>query len=93
MGGAADIPQRASSPLKRRASDLEGDIPHSQKNDVDMIGVPSSDILEPPGALDSQRPQATDKKGNEPDIDSCKTSTGEPQSPVSQNAVEIGMST
>ncbi|KUJ19216.1 UCH-domain-containing protein [Mollisia scopiformis] len=43
MGGAADLPQRSSSPLKRPASDLETDIPSSQKDDVDMIPVPSSE--------------------------------------------------
>jgi ubiquitin carboxyl-terminal hydrolase 4/11 len=43
MGGAADLPQRSSSPLKRRASDLEAsDVHSSQKDDVDMISVPPS---------------------------------------------------
>ncbi|TAQ84249.1 hypothetical protein B7494_g7427 [Chlorociboria aeruginascens] len=45
MGGAADIPNRASSPLKRRASDLDGDVPSDQQDDVDMI-VPLSDHSE-----------------------------------------------
>lgn len=41
MGGAADLPQRSSSPLKRPASELEAEIPSSQRDDVDMIRVPS----------------------------------------------------
>ena len=47
MGGAADLPQRSSSPLKRRASDLESEVPSSQKDDIDMISVPPSDPSEP----------------------------------------------
>lgn len=43
MGGAEDLPNRASSPLKRRASDLDLEDASSQKDDVDMITVPSSD--------------------------------------------------
>ncbi|KAF8861355.1 UCH-domain-containing protein [Acephala macrosclerotiorum] len=46
MGGAADLPQRSSSPLKRPASDLEGEAQSSQKDDVDMISVPSSEPTE-----------------------------------------------
>lgn len=41
MGSAADLPQRSSSPLKRRASDLEAEVSSSQKDDVDMVAVPS----------------------------------------------------
>jgi ubiquitin carboxyl-terminal hydrolase 4/11 len=43
MGGAEDLPKRASSPLKRPASDLEPEDASSQKEDVDMIAVPPSD--------------------------------------------------
>lgn len=51
MGGAADLPQRSSSPLKRTASDLdESDVASSQKDDVDMVPVPQSD---PPELGDS----------------------------------------
>jgi ubiquitin carboxyl-terminal hydrolase 4/11/15 len=46
MGGAADLPQRSSSPLKRRASDLEWEAQSSQ-NDVDMIVVPEEASSEP----------------------------------------------
>jgi len=52
MGGAADLPQRSSSPLKRRASDLDGEHEHkaevtlSEKEDVDMVTVPHSDEQE-----------------------------------------------
>ncbi|ESZ93218.1 hypothetical protein SBOR_6374 [Sclerotinia borealis F-4128] len=42
MGGAEDIPQRSSSPLKRPASELETDVLlSSQKEDVDMVMVPT----------------------------------------------------
>lgn len=41
MGGAADIPHRSSSPLKRRASSMEPDgDPTDAKEDVDMINAP-----------------------------------------------------
>ena len=51
MGGAADLPQRSSSPLKRRASDLDGDrqnkeVIASQKEDVEMVTAPQSDQSE-----------------------------------------------
>ena len=58
MGGAADFPQRSSSPLKRRAEDLDADAQaeaqSSQKDDVDMIVVPEPDSPETPDA--STRP-------------------------------------
>lgn len=63
MGGAADLPQRSSSPLKRRASDLEdSDVPSSQKDDVDMVPVPPSDPSEPPKSTDTthERAQSVD---------------------------------
>ncbi|KAI0200416.1 hypothetical protein F4808DRAFT_159003 [Astrocystis sublimbata] len=44
MGGAADFPERASSPLKRRASSMEPDVDTQDADvDVDMINVPASD--------------------------------------------------
>jgi ubiquitin carboxyl-terminal hydrolase 4/11 len=44
MGGAADFPERASSPLKRRASSIEPETEAQNANeDVDMVTVPSSD--------------------------------------------------
>ncbi|CZT06858.1 related to ubiquitin C-terminal hydrolase [Rhynchosporium graminicola] len=67
MGGAAEHPHRASSPLKRRASDLEPDASPSQKDDVDMIMVPESDHPEPTiDAKSSQvRAQSIDMLRNE----------------------------
>ena len=56
MGGAADLPQRSSSPLKRRASDLEADVRSSQKDDVDMIAVPESTPLKSDASIRSTRP-------------------------------------
>lgn len=59
MGGAADLPQRSSSPLKRRASDLEAsDVPSSQKDDVDMVPVPSPEQLEPSKSTDTTQDRA-----------------------------------
>ena len=52
MGGAADLPQRSSSPLKRRASDLDGEddpkaeATSNQEEDVDMVTVPQSGLPE-----------------------------------------------
>jgi ubiquitin carboxyl-terminal hydrolase 4/11 len=46
MGGAADFPQRSSSPLKRPASDLEQETPPATEEDVEMDALPPSD---PPG--------------------------------------------
>jgi hypothetical protein len=46
MGGAADFPQRSSSPLKRPASDLEQEKPLPTEEDVEMDALPPSD---PPG--------------------------------------------
>jgi len=44
LGGAADINQRSSSPLKRRASsmDLENDPADPRQEDVDMIALPET---------------------------------------------------
>ncbi|PVH82524.1 UCH-domain-containing protein [Cadophora sp. DSE1049] len=71
MGGAADLPQRSSSPLKRRASDLEAEVSSSQKDDVDMIMVPESDL--PESANDNQssrnRAQSVDMLRNEDQVD------------------------
>jgi ubiquitin carboxyl-terminal hydrolase 4/11/15 len=52
MGGAEDAPHRSSSPLKRRASNLE----EEEKEDIDMITVPDA-----PEATDTAtRPQSVD---------------------------------
>jgi hypothetical protein len=48
MGGAADYPQRSSSPLKRPASDLEQETPLPIIEDVEMDSLPAS---EPPGMM------------------------------------------
>jgi ubiquitin carboxyl-terminal hydrolase 4/11/15 len=69
MGGAADLPQRSSSPLKRRASDLDSEVQSSQKDDVDMISVALSDPPEPPEtsttATRSKRAQSVDMLRND----------------------------
>ncbi|KAI1353065.1 hypothetical protein F5Y01DRAFT_67231 [Xylaria sp. FL0043] len=44
MGGAADFPERASSPLKRSASSMDPEtVPQNASEDVDMITVPPPD--------------------------------------------------
>jgi hypothetical protein len=41
MGGGTDLPQRSSSPLKRRASSMEPEQDNVEaQEDVDMIAVP-----------------------------------------------------
>ncbi|RYP15060.1 hypothetical protein DL765_005954 [Monosporascus sp. GIB2] len=42
MGGAAEFPDRASSPLKRRASSMDPEAEPDAKEDVDMIAAPPS---------------------------------------------------
>ncbi|KAI1078420.1 UCH-domain-containing protein [Whalleya microplaca] len=47
MGGAAEFPDRASSPLKRRASSMEPDNNEQDANeDVDMITAPPSETMD-----------------------------------------------
>ncbi|KAN0095576.1 UCH domain containing protein [Hyaloscypha variabilis] len=81
MGGAADLPQRSSSPLKRRASDLDGEVQSSQKDDVDMISVPPSDPAESADALTSatrsKRAQSVDMLRSENEDAAADVSTGE----------------
>ena len=46
MGGAADLPQRSSSPLKRRASSMEPDQDQADvKEDVDMLSASGSHTM------------------------------------------------
>ncbi|OTA95793.1 hypothetical protein M434DRAFT_9452 [Hypoxylon sp. CO27-5] len=54
MGGAAEFPERASSPLKRRASSMDPDAADQDATeDVDMITAPTSD------SLDTSKPEQT----------------------------------
>ncbi|KAK4218084.1 UCH-domain-containing protein [Rhypophila decipiens] len=52
MGGAADFPQRSSSPLKRRASSMDPETENIEapKDDVDMVAPPAT------GEMDGQIP-------------------------------------
>jgi len=94
MGGAADLPHRSSSPLKRRASDLEGEAPSSPKDDIDMITVPPSDTTETADSSTqpsrAQRAQSVDMLKGEPDADTPATST-QTQDP-SPSSAETGSS-
>ncbi|KAI5924835.1 hypothetical protein F4810DRAFT_96440 [Camillea tinctor] len=49
MGGASDVPERASSPLKRRASSMDAEPKEldASEEDVDMIPAPPSDTPDP----------------------------------------------
>ena len=93
MGGAADLPQRSSSPLKRRASDLESDVPSSsQKDDVDMINLPSSapsDTTDKPKG--HTRDQSVDMLNNGAEGDSSSSSTEQGQSTAATSMSETGM--
>ena len=97
MGGAADLPQRSSSPLKRRASDLDGEVQSSQKDDVDMISVPTSDPSEPAEALTSatrsKRGQSVDMLRNENDDAVADVSTAESPDITPAKSAETGMAT
>ncbi|KAL8374228.1 hypothetical protein RB599_001113 [Gaeumannomyces hyphopodioides] len=53
MGGAADTPQRSSSPLKRRASSMDQEMDSDAKEDVDMINPPPLEEPEEAGSLAS----------------------------------------
>jgi ubiquitin carboxyl-terminal hydrolase 4/11/15 len=93
MGGAADLPQRSSSPLKRRASDLD-EVQSSQKDDVDMISVPPSD---PPEAADvsitatrSKRAQSVDMLKNNDEDAAADASTEQSPEAAPKNAAETG---
>lgn len=93
MGGAADFPQRSSSPLKRPASDLEQESPLPTEEDVEMDAIPSSD---PPGMTHSMeqvvdeeeqhgvlQSQAEDTKGSNQPEHQMVTEEHQPQ--VSRN--------
>ncbi|XXH05045.1 3',5'-cyclic-nucleotide phosphodiesterase [Hypoxylon texense] len=55
MGGAADFPDRSSSPLKRRASSMDPDAPeHDASEDVDMISLDTSDASKPEPAVEAK---------------------------------------
>jgi ubiquitin carboxyl-terminal hydrolase 4/11/15 len=95
MGGAADLPQRSSSPLKRRASDLDGEGQSSQKDDVDMITVPPSD---PPESADasvtatrSKRVQSVDMLRNDDEGVAADCSTEESPDAAPAKTAETGM--
>ncbi|KAI1768852.1 UCH-domain-containing protein [Hypoxylon sp. FL1150] len=83
MGGAAEFPDRSSSPLKRRASSMEPDGPeHDASEDVDMITAPpetadafeskpADDIIVPDAGVEEAIP-ATTEEGVQP-MDSSPT--------------------
>jgi ubiquitin carboxyl-terminal hydrolase 4/11/15 len=77
MGGAEDAPQRSSSPLKRRASDLEAE----EKDDVEMVMVPDpSESAEaparPPHARRTQSVDMMKDEVKDQEVLSSKAETG-----------------
>ncbi|KAI0408676.1 hypothetical protein F4802DRAFT_548515 [Xylaria palmicola] len=76
MGGAAEFPERASSPLKRRASSMEPECVAQDTNmDVDVASVPPSDMtnVNTPTSLPQNVPSMTDV--SEPIVSSLKEDT------------------
>ncbi|KAI1143832.1 UCH-domain-containing protein [Hypoxylon sp. FL0543] len=75
MGGAAEFPERASSPLKRRASSMDPDAAdRDAAEDVDMITAPTSD------SLDTSKPEQsceTIGANPAPTVDGQGTATNE----------------
>jgi ubiquitin carboxyl-terminal hydrolase 4/11/15 len=83
MGGAQDLPLRSSSPLKRRASNLDAEEDSSQKDDVDMITVPDADPAdEPTRPIPHRRTPSVDMLKGEEQASSAETG----MSCISQNA-------
>ncbi|KAI1117936.1 hypothetical protein F5Y14DRAFT_447346 [Nemania sp. NC0429] len=79
MGGAAEVPERSSSPLKRRASSLEPEgASQSASEDVDMVTVSPSDATDtntltslPPDPSDtnsSSEPMASLQESKQPAV-------------------------
>ncbi|KAI0840444.1 UCH-domain-containing protein [Hypoxylon sp. FL0890] len=75
MGGAAEFPERASSPLKRRASSMDPDTADQDATeDVDMITAPTSD------SLDTSKPEQSSETIGEkpvPIVDGQRAATNE----------------
>jgi ubiquitin carboxyl-terminal hydrolase 4/11 len=59
MGGDADLPQRSSSPLKRRASSMEPDLDANMGDEVDLVPTQPPDTQESTsGSSNSDLPRA-----------------------------------
>ncbi|PBP27076.1 ubiquitin carboxyl-terminal hydrolase [Diplocarpon rosae] len=92
MGGASDPQQRSSSPLKRRASDLEADGSSSQKDDVDMIAVSPSnpaDVSEGPLESSRTREKPVDMLANGHAADVVTEVAEEPEQSSPRKSTEI----
>lgn len=91
MGGAEDMPQRSSSPLKRPASELEPDVPSSIKQedvkqeDVDMVMVPDTqeEIPNSIAAPTALRAASIDMLKDEPGVE-----TSAPSEPATENGTK-----
>lgn len=98
MGDAADIPQRSSSPLKRRASSMDQEMDSDAKEDVDMINPPPPDESEEAGSLAS--PPGQDAAGasgpglhaSNPASRSKLSTSGDPDtSPPTEDGSDFGV--
>ena len=69
MGGAADFPQRSSSPLKRPASDLEQEPSKVPEQDVDMDPSPPSDPPDTPHTTESATIQGEQARRSQSSIE------------------------
>lgn len=68
MGGAGYAPERSSSPLKRRASDLEAEVSGTRQDDITMSSVSEGDSevrQTPPGSSRHQRGVSVDMLAGE----------------------------
>ncbi|KAI2637370.1 UCH-domain-containing protein [Xylaria nigripes] len=97
MGGAAEFPDRASSPLKRRASsmELEGMV-QDVNEDVEMVSVPDASastvasISQPlPAMNDASGPVADSQEHSEPITPDDKLTTAIDATPAPQPPVSI----
>lgn len=86
MGGAEDLPKRASSPLKRPAADLEPEDSSNHTEDVDMILVPASGS--PQSAKPNSKSPRTERAQsiNMLENEAKSTTSGEADIPEKQTA-------
>ncbi|KAL8419539.1 hypothetical protein RB594_002665 [Gaeumannomyces avenae] len=101
MGGAADTPQRSSSPLKRRASSMDQEMDSDAKEDVDMINPPpleeseEADSLASPPRQDVAGAAGVISHAPNPELDSKLPASGCPEAsaPTEGGVSDLGVNT
>lgn len=92
MGGESNLSQRSSSPLKRRASDLEDpEVASSQKDDVEMVAADQpgpSEVVE--GSTNASQAMSVDMLRNEHEVDSASSSTEHGRSTAATTQSDTG---